>query len=62
MPPCMEAADADNDGGFNGLLEFLYVLNFQFIPGSPPIPLPFPECDSDDDQAFGCNDPPGACN
>ena len=62
IPPCMEAADADNDGGFNGLLDGLYVLNFQFIPGSPPIPPPFPECGPDDDQALGCNDPPGACN
>ena len=44
----VDAADADDDGGLNGVLDGLYVLNYQFIAGSPVPPAPGPfECGPD---------------
>ena len=44
--PCFDAADADNDGTVNGLVDGLYVLNYQFT-GGPPPPPPYPMCGQD---------------
>ena len=55
--PCFDAADADDDGVVNGLIDGLYILNYQFLPGFPPPPAPGPdECGADPtpDMA-GCN-------
>ena len=43
--------DCDGDGGFNGLLDGLKALSFQFIPGTPPPPC-LVACDFDDDGVF----------
>ena len=42
VPPCNDAADADDSGTFSGLLDGLYVLSFQFVASSPPPPAPGP--------------------
>ena len=57
----MEAADADDDGSFNGLVDGLRLLNFQFVPGSPPPADPFPDCGLDGGQDLGCDVAPGPC-
>ena len=41
VPPCMDAADADDNGIVDGLLDGLVILNFQFTMGAPP-PPPYP--------------------
>ena len=38
-PPCADACDANDDGQFN-VGDAVYLLNFLFIPGSPPPPPP----------------------
>ena len=53
----MDSADADDSGNVNGLVDGLYVLNFQFVPGSPAPPPPYPFCGSDPTpDAVGCDD------
>lgn len=49
-PTCLDAADANNDGGIN-FRDTYYILNFLFAGGLPP-PAPFPEpgYDADVDQ------------
>ena len=42
--------DADANGTFNGLVDGLFILNFQFVPGSPPPPC-MRAADFDDDGA-----------
>ena len=43
--------DCDGDGAFNGLLDGLRALNFQFIPGTA-MPACFEACDADGDGIF----------
>ena len=40
IPPCLDAADADDSGSVNGLADGLFLLNAYLVPGSPPIPPP----------------------
>ena len=43
--------DCDGDGGFNGLLDGLRALNFQFVPGTSMPPC-MEACDADGDGLF----------
>ena len=45
--PMFLRGDADGDGTVNGLVDGLFVLNFQFIPGSPEPPC-LDAADADD--------------
>ena len=49
--PEMFRGDCDGDNVFNGLLDALRALNFQFIPGSPAPPC-LAACDADSDRVF----------
>ena len=53
--------DADGNTVFNGVVDGIFLLNYQFVPGSPPIPPPFPGCGLDDDAALGCLQTPVVC-
>ncbi len=56
FPVCREAADADANTIFNGLVDGIFTLNFGFVPGSPPLTAPFPDCGPDPDfqTSLGC--------
>ena len=43
--------DCDGDLVFNGLLDAIKALNFQFVPGSMPPPC-LAQCDADSDRIF----------
>ena len=64
---CMDAADVNDDGMFNGLTDGLFVLAFQFQGGPPPPPPgPFLPCGSDPtpDEGgvdLGCETQPARC-
>ncbi len=52
--PCEDAADVNDDGSIN-IVDVLYLLNFGFLPGSPPPPAPFLICGMDPtDDSLDC--------
>ena len=64
-PPCMDAADANNNSSVNALLDALFVLQWNFVQGAePPDPGPF-ECGTDpegDGDSLGCAETSDLCN
>ena len=44
--PCDDACDGNDDGAL-GITDVLFLLNYLFVPLSPPPPLPFPACGLD---------------
>jgi hypothetical protein len=60
-PPCLDAADANNDGRYN-LVDAIVI--FQFLFGNPAvlIPEPYLEIGSDTDGSLGCATPPATIN
>jgi hypothetical protein len=51
-PPCKDAGDL-NDDSSPDIADYVYLLNYLFIPGAPPPPAPFP------DPGFDPNEPDG---
>jgi hypothetical protein len=52
--PCMDAADA-NDNGVVDASDMVYLLQYIFIPGAPPLPPPFPNSGPDPTpDSLGC--------
>ena len=53
-PPCLEAANANDDGALD-VADGIFVLTYIFREGNAP-PVPFPSCapDPDPTHGFGC--------
>ena len=46
-PDCLDAADVDDNGVAEPLVDAIVLLQALFVPGSPPIPAPSPTCGVD---------------
>lgn len=50
---CVEAIDANADGAID-ISDPIFTLAYLFVPGSPPIPAPYPDCELGPITPLGC--------
>jgi hypothetical protein len=60
-PPCLDAADANNDGRYN-VVDAVVVLQILFGNAAVSIPEPYLSIGSDTGSSLGCLTPPAAVN